>query len=216
MQPGYVCLAGIDSSTGRHVRPVARGRRLRRSEILVSGSELRIGSEVDLGRVIPVPHPPETEDHDFSPAAMTRVRDLAPADLRARLDAAGAADLSSTLGAHLEADGHTASAPIGSPGPSLGCLIPAGKPRLEVAFGSLKLLLEDAGRPLRVAVTDLRLFEADEQTPDRATILRVNRLIEAGDVYLSVGLTRPFTKPGETRVRHWLQINNVHVFPGYP
>jgi hypothetical protein len=65
-------------------------------------------------------------------------------------------------------------------------------------------------------VTDLRLFEADGQTPDRSTILRVNRLIQRGDVYLSVGLTRRFTKPGETRMRHWLQINNVHVFPGYP
>jgi hypothetical protein len=187
-----------------------------RSEIQVSGNELQIGSVVDLGSVSPVPNPPEVEDHDFNPTVMKRVRDLHPVDLRALLDSVSASDLASALGPDLETDGHTASTPIGSLGPSLGCLVPVVKPRLEIAFGSLKLVLEDGGRAMRVAVTDLRMFEDDERTPDRAMIVRVNGLIEAGDVYLSVGLTRPFTKPGETRMRHWLQINNVHVFPGYP
>jgi hypothetical protein len=40
----------------------------------------------------------------------------------------------------------------------------------------------------------------------------VQRRIKAGvEVILSVGLTRPWRKQGDTAERHWLQVNNIHL-----
>lgn len=212
MAPGYVCIAGIDPSSGLHVRPVARTGRLRRADIEVGGRELTIGTEVDLGSVTAVPNPPEVEDHEFNPAAMKRVRELTDVDLVAMLESTARSSLSGVFGSSIEADGNTASVPPGSRGPSLGCLQAKVLPRLEVMYDKVKLVLEDGGRSLMVAVTDLRLYEADQKTPSRAEIDRINAAIASGRGLLSVGLSRPFTKPGDSRLRHWLQINNVHVF----
>lgn len=30
-------------------------------------------------------------------------------------------------------------------------------------------------------------------------------------VILSLGLTRPWARPGDTVARHWLQVNNIHL-----
>jgi hypothetical protein len=175
---------------------------------------LQVGSEVDLGFVVASPSPPEVEDHVFDSRTLRRIRDLAPVELEILLSAVAEPSLGAVFGAALELDGRTASAAMGSPGPSLGCLSPVVAPRLELPFDTVKLALEEDGRKLSVAVTDLRLFEADQRTPDRGEIRRVNAAIDSGRVLLSVGLSRPFSKPGDGRLRHWLQINNVHVFPG--
>jgi hypothetical protein len=92
-------------------------------------------------------------------------------------------------------------------------LTPARQVTLSVdAYKKVKLGLSDIAGPLAVTVADLRLYEADQKTPDASAIARLQgALLSDAETYLSVGLSRPFAKPGG-QLRHWLQINNIHVF----
>lgn len=211
MRPGFVCIAGIDPATKAHIRPIVPSANLRRTDINVGGRELTIGTEIDIGRTTPAPNPPDVEDHEFKPASMRRVRDLTPTEFFILLMSAAQPSLASIFGASLEPDGRTASVAPGSGTVSLGCLKPAQKSRITVMFDKVKLRLEDGGRDMLVAVTDLRLYELDQQTPDRRAIAAMNAAMASGAALLSVGLSRAHSRPGEDRPRHWLQINNVHV-----
>jgi hypothetical protein len=215
MEVGFVCVAGMDPITGAHIRPVVPGRRIRRDEIHIGGSEITIGTELNLGHVVPVPSPPEVEDHAFAPAAAKRLRDWSSADLGAFLRGHAAGTLDDIFGAGLEPDGWTASMSAGSGSASLGCLAPSETPTVSVdGYRKVKLALEDEGRQFSVTVADLRLYESDQKTPNSDAIRRVQTdLRHASEVFLSVGLSRPYPKPGGTGApRHWLQINNIHAF----
>lgn len=203
----------MDPASGEHIRPVVPGRRLRRDEISIGGSEILIGTELDLGRTTPVPSPPEVEDHAFAPAAVTRVRDWSAKDLEGLLRRHAAPLLADIFGVDLEPDGATASIAAGIGRASLGCLEPATRLTMHIdAYKKVKVTLTDGGGRLSVTVADLRLYESDQKTPDRTAIARVQAaLARDSKVFLSVGLSRPFAKAGGT-LRHWLQINNIHVF----
>ena len=60
----YICVAGIDPDTGKHIRPTVRGR-LSRALLRENGGPFDIAGLVDLGEVIPVGVAPEVEDHFF-------------------------------------------------------------------------------------------------------------------------------------------------------
>ncbi|MGH9364841.1 MAG: dual OB domain-containing protein, partial [Thermoanaerobaculia bacterium] len=77
MQPGYICVAGIERKSGRHVRPVLARGRLDTSLLVKAGGPFDIGGLVDLGETQHQGSPPETEDHLFSPENASLVRDLA-------------------------------------------------------------------------------------------------------------------------------------------
>lgn len=213
MQVGFVCVAGIDPTSGEHIRPVVPGRRLRRNEIHIGGSEIVIGTELDLGRTTAVPSPPEVEDHAFTPPAARRVRDWSAGDLAGLLRRHAAPSLADIFGAELEPDGATSSMGVRTGRASLGCLAPATLLKVNVdSYMKVKVALDDGGRRLAVTVADLRLYESDQKTPDRSAIARLQAaLTRDPEVFLSVGLSRPFAKAGGT-LRHWLQINNIHVF----
>lgn len=67
MQPGYICVAGVDVSNGHHVRPVLRGRLT--TDLLASkGGPFDMAALVDLGTVECCGHAPEIEDHYFNPS----------------------------------------------------------------------------------------------------------------------------------------------------
>jgi hypothetical protein len=80
MQPGYICVAGVDVDTLNHVRPVLRYGRLTNSLIRPNGGPLDIGSVVDLGPTVYAGHAPELEDHHFDPARATWLFDDDPDD----------------------------------------------------------------------------------------------------------------------------------------
>jgi hypothetical protein len=189
------------------------GRRLRRAEIEIGGSEIVVGTELDLGIVTPVPSPPEVEDHAFVPSDARRVRDWPSADLASFLRSHAASSLHDIFGTSLEADGATASMAVGAGLASLGCLASAVRPTVSIdAYDKVKLALEDGGSRLSVTVADLRLYEADQKTPDAAAVRRLQAKLKGrSEAFLAVGLSRPFAKAGGAP-RHWLQINNVHVF----
>jgi hypothetical protein len=63
-----------------------------------------------------------------------------------------------------------------------------------------------------LSVNDLRLYEADHRTPRRDLVSSVQQRLKSGvEAILSVGLTRPWQKRGDTAERHWLQVNNIHL-----
>jgi len=59
-------------------------------------------------------------------------------------------------------------------------------------------------------VTDLRLFTADFSAPDSEAVQGLSEELKgAEEILLSVGLSRPFPRTGETESRHWLQVNTI-------
>jgi hypothetical protein len=215
MAPGFVCIAGIEPASGRHVRPVVPGRRLRRGEISIEGSEITIGTELDLGRTTPVPSPPEIEDHAFDPSSARRIRNLSALELAGLLRSVACPSLADIFGADLQADGRTCSIAVGSGAASLGVLAPPTAPSLTIdSYDKVKLVMLDGSRSMAITVADLRLYEGDQTTPNRTLVSSLSSQLATTptrEVFLSVGLSRPFAKDGR-EPRHWLQINNVHVF----
>src|SRR5688572_25174412 len=66
MKPPSICMAGIDESTGRHVRPMlGQFTKIPNTVLAEHGGPVRIGARVDLGRARATPTPPEIEDHEF-------------------------------------------------------------------------------------------------------------------------------------------------------
>ena len=66
MQPGYMCVAGIDVASKRHVRPVLASR-LTTDLLTLNGGPFDIASLVDLGPVEYGGQVPEVEDYYFNP-----------------------------------------------------------------------------------------------------------------------------------------------------
>ena len=220
MQAGDICLAGIDVETGRHVRPVLRGLNLRPHLLRRNRGPFDLAALVDLGRVTPHPEPPEVEDHFFNPAQARYRRTLDPAEFWQLLTAQAHTKLADIFGKDLTQTGLTsATVPVGGGRASLGCLAEAQVHDLYIASrpgrrDQIRLCLGDGDFDLDLSVTDLRLYGADQQTPDSDAVQRIAGLLRASapaDILLSVGLTRPFTSDPSLPRRHWLQVNNIHL-----
>lgn len=217
MREGHVCVAGIDVDTLRHVRPVLPGRQLGLQELATRGGPFDLATVVELGHVTPAPARPAVEDYRYNPwqaAALVPVPNPAYWDL---LNQIARPKLRAIFGAQLRPHGaHGAAVDVGAGIASLGCLAPRVRPRLTViqrpdGSATLRMWLSDGELNVSVAVTDLRLFQADRETPDPSAVARMTALLASGErVLLSVGLTRAFGKPGEPPA-HWLQVNTIHA-----
>ncbi len=213
MQPGYICVAGIDTESGRHVRPVIYGR-LSAALLARYGGPFALGAVVALGSVHAAGSPPEVEDQRFEPKRARRLRTLEALAFWRLLRDAAQSSLASIFGPELRPAGRAAAAlPAGHGIASLGCLIPAMPPRLALdSAGKLRCTLSDGALTANVSVTDLRLYEDDYTSVRRDAVERVATRLAAGvPAILSVGLTRPFQKPEGGEALHWLQVNNVHL-----
>jgi hypothetical protein len=126
MKPGYICVAGLDLVTGRHVRPVLPGR-LTTALLARHGGPFDIASIVDLGPTQYCGQAPETEDHLFDPRRVTRIGTMGPEEFWKRLVAASATRLVDIFGHDLTQQGSSsAGVPPGKGIASLGCLFPKG------------------------------------------------------------------------------------------
>src|SRR5260221_4261607 len=76
MNPGYICVAGVNTSTWQHIRPVLNGR-LTTSLLATNGGPFAIASLVDLGSVQYRGYAPEVEDYYFDPQ-MVRIIGAVP------------------------------------------------------------------------------------------------------------------------------------------
>jgi hypothetical protein len=211
MQPGYICVAGIDLASGKHVRPVLETR-LSSRLLARNRGPFDIGAIVDLGTASPMGRPPETEDHRFNQWKVTRVKDSVGADFWELLGRVARPGLRDVFGDALQQRDRSCTVEVGQGRASLGCLR-ATRPQLAIdSAGKIRLTLDDGRYRASLSVADLRLYGTDYLTPRRDRVEHVAARIEAGvGVILSVGLSRPFLKPGDKASRHWLQVNNIHL-----
>lgn len=212
MQPGYICVAGLNPGTCQHIRPVLKGR-LSRSLLRTEGGPFDIGALVDLGETISEGVAPEVEDHAFTPWKATYLHDVAPAAFWALLQASAQHRLDAIFGPDIQQIGATCSLEMGKGQASLGCLIPTGGSTLSVhEQNSIRMRFSDEAFGVSAPVTDLRFFHNDQRSPRLEVVADLSRrLVRGVPVILSVGVSRGWTKPGDTAPRHWLQINSVHL-----
>jgi hypothetical protein len=212
MKPGYICVAGIDQSSGRHVRPVLKYSQLTTDLLQREGGPFGVAAVVDLGETQPIGSPPEVEDQLFQPDAAEALRTLTPSKFWKLLDEATLPDLRTIFGDDLKPNGRTMAVDLDTGAASLGCLRPRWQPAIEISYGKVKVGLRDGGHDLLLPVTDLRVYKKDQQTPNTRVVSDLDRRLRMGTgVILSVGLTRPWQKPGDTCKRHFLQVNNLHL-----
>ncbi len=212
MAGSRICVAGIDTTTYHHVRPVTPpGDLLTRVLLRENGGPFGAGALVDVGSVAACPCAPETEDHAFDMTRAKRVSDVEEAAYLELLTAMHAADLGSAFGPELERVGRTYAVKPGSGGSSLAVLHAESRPVLEInGYGELRLWYNDAEPPAYLSVKDVRFFEDDNETIKTRAVEEVNRRLRRGvDAFLMLGLTRPWLKPGEAYERHWLQLNGL-------
>jgi hypothetical protein len=212
MQPGYICVAGIDPQTGKHVRPVLNGR-LSRDLLATRGGPFDMAAWVDLGPTIYAGTPPEIEDYAFTHHVACAAAVASPTDFWSLLQGVAHRRLVDIFGPDLQPNGSGCTLSLGKGLASLGCLIPAGRPELHVHDDTkVRLRFSDSVQEVSLSITDLRFYQGDRWTLKRATVADVQRRLRDGvPVVLSVGLTRPWQKEGDVEKRHWLQVNGIHL-----
>jgi hypothetical protein len=219
MRAPHVCVAGIDVETQRHVRPVLPGvQQLTTALLRTHGGPFDIAVEVELGRTSKVATPPEVEDHIFEPARAKALRTFLDHDFWSLLEAVSAQRLLEIFGNDLTPIGATScGVNVGYGVASLGCLIPANRPRLRLRArqakpAQIRIVVTDGEFHLDLSVTDVRLYQPDLATPVEPVVRDIDRRMRRGvPVVLSVGLTRPFATSPEHAPVHWLQVNNIHL-----
>ena len=213
MQPGYFCVAGLEVNATRHIRPVLRHGRLTIDLLSTGGGPFDIGAMVDLGPTTHAPHAPELEDHRFDPSSTHRLSDDDPDAYWSTLDGVAQESLEEIFGSALELWDESGTVDVGEGQASLGCLRPEKQPWLYVDHrGTVRMVLDYLIPSVDLSVNDMRLYERDGRTPRRNLVDSVQRRLKAGvEIILSVGLTRPWQKWGDTEERHWLQVNNIHL-----
>jgi hypothetical protein len=212
MQPGYICVAGIERETGQHIRPVLRGR-LTRDLLAGNGGPFDIGSVVDLGDVQNAGSPPEVEDRIFDPNASHEIAVTKAAAFWRLLQDVLQTKLEAIFGKDLTPRSSGCTVDLNRGHASLGCLRPAAPPTIYVnPYNQLRITVTDGTHTLDLSLTDLRLYEKDQRAPLSQLIRTVNQRIRKGaGVILSVGLARAFQARNDSERRHWLQVNNIHL-----
>ena len=213
MQPGYICVAGIDVQDNEHIRPVLGGRRLTVDLLARNGGAFDVGRLVELGPTQPSGTAPETEDHTFDPGRLVSVRELSPASFWQLLTTVSCDKLADIFGNDLKAQRNGCAVDEGQGNASLGCLRTATPPSISInRWGKIRAQVDDGTFDVDLSVTDLRLYGRDQTTPRANVIADVQRRIHGGvRVILSVGLARAFQVSGDTARRHWLQVNNLYL-----
>jgi len=214
MQPGFVCVAGIDLATGRHVRPELPGR-IRVDMLGPNGGPFDMAVEVELGRVKLHPSPPEVEDCLVTASALRKMRDLPSDEFWRLLKSVARPGLREIFGAGFSRHGATWIIEPGTGEASLGCLVTQAPPLLAVCVEDhhgepkqrIRCHVRGRDGDCFPPVTDLRLYCADQKTPRLEVIDDLNRRMKAGaSAILSVGMTRVMSQD-----KHWLQVNNLHL-----
>lgn len=178
-----------------------------------NGGPFDVGVVVDLGHVTPEGVAPEVEDHRFSQRQARFIEQMDSTEFWGLLAQVSEGRLRSIFGPELKRQGGGAATDEGCGEASLGCLVPFKAPQILVDdWGRLRMNVEDAEfQPFNLSVTDVRFYGDDLATVDHSIVHRVQRRIDGGvPLLLSVGLTRPWQKPGDSVRRHWLQVNNLH------
>jgi len=205
-----ICVAGIDTATYRHVRPVTPpGDLLTRVLLCENGGPFGAGALVDIGSVAACPTAPETEDHEFDMTRAKRVRDVGDEAYLELLGAIGEADIQAAFGSALvEVRPGKFAVPAGRGERSLA-VVPVAGPELRVRNGKLYLRLNAPATPADLRVTDVRFYTAG-LTIKRDVVDDVNRRLAAGTrTYAMLGLARAIRDNATGQDLHWLMTNGL-------
>jgi len=219
IKAGYLCVAGVDVDTGKHVRPVLAQGPLPVDLLVRYGGPFDVARIVELGAVRPRPDEPHVEDCVIVPSRLRPRGALPAAEFWNLLQGQCKNTLRAIFGDGLVCvGGQSRAVHPGKGEASLGCLRPQHAPSLQyLAAGrsgkpEVRIAFSDAGMAVNAAVTDIRLYGDDHFTPRRDVVEGVARRIRQGEaVILGVGLTRPFASRQETDPVCWLQVTNVHL-----
>jgi hypothetical protein len=218
MQQGYICVAGVDIETLKHIRPVLPSTRLGTNLLARNGGPFDMAVVVDLGKVTPSPQRPEIEDHIFSPASIRKINAFSEKQFWRLLNQMAKRKLLDIFGNHLEMRGKKSCAvDIGKGEASLGCFIPDSQPELYIRSregkpDQIRIQVNDGRFDLDLGITDIRLYGEDHVTPYKKIVKDVgDRLKKSEEVILSLGLTRPYSTLSGFPPVHWLQVNNIHL-----
>ncbi len=224
MAKGFCCAAGIEPSSGNSIRAVQRpyagtDSRLTTSYLWLSGGPFKVGNVVDLGKTIPCPNPPETEDHWFNPANARVVSVYSPIQLWSLLLAKSKPSLAEIFGIDPTRRRVSLYFPAGQGTASLGFyqLRTAGKLNVTTGLDEQKIRLQCFIEKewTNLSVTDIRLYNDDCVTPDPEKVKfvaeRMVKEAKLGRVILGLGLTRPFAEHEGGEAVHWVQVNGIHL-----
>jgi hypothetical protein len=213
MSSPRICVAGIDPETIKHVRPTTpQTDPITRNLLREEGGPFGMGAVVDLGAIVPEPTSPETEDHQFRTADARHIEEMAGDEFLELLDAVSSPDLASAFGPDLERVGWKYAVETGRGERSLAVVRARKRPNLAVddRFGKLQLRFHDVDPPTYLAMTDVRFYEADQETIKTSAVEDVSRRLRRGvDAFLMLGLARAYRAPSDDRERHWLQLNGL-------
>jgi hypothetical protein len=213
MKPGFICVAGIDPQTNRQIRPVL-GRCFTRDYLRHNGGPFEIGAEVDLGPTIYVGRAPAIEDHQISPANLRYLRRLKRDEFWSLLRQTSQPDLLSIFGPELQHQprDHSATTAENHGTATLGHLRSQRRPTLMTNFlGRPRVTLLEQSTESTISLTDFRFCRSDHRTPRLRLLESVKARLRTTPFILAVGLTRPYQKSPKDPVRHWLQLNNIHL-----
>jgi hypothetical protein len=212
MKPGYICVAGIEPGTGKHIRPVLNHGRLPRVLLRKEGGVFEIGALVDLGPTVEVGHAPEVEDHEFSTENVKYRHKLKAAEFWKYLTGTSQNELTAIFGNELQQRESSCTIDVDAGEASLGNLQPEAISYLGVnPWDKIRIRISDGEFHPDLSVTDIRLYRNGQQTPRRRIVDSVGSRLPKTRAILAVGLTRPWRKNGDTAQRHWLQVNNIHL-----
>ena len=223
MAPGFVCVAGIEQGTMRHVRPKTN-RQLRLEHVVSHGGVFGLGAIVDLGRVRSSATPPEVEDRNFLEHRLSHAGTIGATAFQSLLQTVSQTRLQRIFGRDLTRVGSSCAMPKATGDASLGVLKLSSVDDLFVeqrqsargAYETLRIALTVGQYSFRFPVTDLRFarmsscglsWEIDRDVVDAFR----DRLARQSEVLMSVGLSRPFQRSQSDVPRHWVQVNNIHL-----
>jgi len=215
MQPGYICVAGIERTTRARVRPVLPGHaRLPLTWIASQGGKVDYKRVLEIGDGARVGSPPEVEDVLTAEEHLVLLGTLPDDRYLEVLSEVSVADARTAFGPELKrhVNGHNFVTPQGRGDCSLAIQeVPAASLELFVdGFGQIRAAWSDG---MRLSVTDLRLYELDGKTVKSDRVTRLNQLLQQQTGFVAFGLTRPWSNPrsGDPAWYHWLQVNAIHV-----
>jgi hypothetical protein len=215
MLSGYICAAGVDIETKQHVRLCASRGHLRPELLKGNGGFLEMAAILELGSGNRIGQRPEIEDHEFDLASVKHFGLLAPERFWNMLTRMARPTLIDVFGSDLLQRGPASCGVNAGKGTgSLGCLAQAKQPSLYLRprpeRPQIRMKFSDGAFNVDVSVTDIRLYGADNITPDSDKVEAVAERLRDESTILSVGLTRPYAPSEEFPPLHWLQVNNIH------
>ncbi len=210
MTGSRICVAGIDTATYRHVRPVTPpGTLLTRVLLRENGGPFGAGALVDIGSVTACPDAPETEDHAFDMTRAQRVSDVDEMAYLELLGAIGEADIQAAFGSALVEVRPCKFAVPAECGERSLAVVPVAAPELRIKNDKLYLQLNPPATPADLRVTDVRFYTVD-LTIKRDVVDDVNRRLTAGiGAYAMLGLARAIHDDATGRDLHWLMANGL-------